>query len=310
MFRAEHYSYASLREKDQLYSRVPGSPRSRNFHHYRAKNGKLEVAEKSSRIDTAGWYQRTFIIPDEWKGKRIWLNFTNLHGDYGRVYLNGRLIDSFLQDFKLFSYISNPQRMKVTELIQVKNVLTVFIDCFIISQWQGGPNRGDSHGVALEDVWLESSPSPVSLRNAIVYPSLRERRLEMRARIRNPRGLKDRASVEFRYRMEGKADTVFVRPFTLTGDADQRIIFQETWRNPVLWGCEHPNLYTRSVTPVPQREKDAGCHRNLQRLSRRTWRAALETGCPVRPEKRKKPHRHPDLQRLRCRRNPQESGPF
>lgn len=248
LFRAEHYSYAPLREKDQLYSRVPGSPRSRHFHHYREKKGKLEVAKKSSRIDTAGWYQRTFTIPDEWKGKRIWLNFTNLHGDYGRVYLNGRLIDSFLQDFKLFSYIPNPRRMEVTELIQNENVLTVFIDRFIISQWQGAPNRGDSHGVALEDVWLESSPSSVSLRNAIDFPSLREKRLEMRARIRNPRGFKGRASVEFRYRMEGKADTVFTRHFTLTGDADQRIVFQETWRNPILWDCEHPNLYTRSVT--------------------------------------------------------------
>jgi len=248
MFRAESYSYAPLREARQLYSRVPGSPRSRHFHHYYEKDGRLTPSETPRRIDTAGWYQRSFTVPEEWKGMRIWLNFSNLHGNYGRVYLNGRLLDSFRQDFRALQVVPNARRIDVTDRLEKENVVTVFLDRSIVALWQIYPDRGDHHALALDDVWLESSPSPVALKNAVAFPSFRKKHLEMRARIRNPRGVKGDGVVEFRYRRQGERDKVFVKRFPLTGEPEQRVVFREGWNNPVLWDCENPELYTQSVS--------------------------------------------------------------
>ena len=88
----------------------------------------------------------------------------------------------------------------------------------------------------------------MSLKNAVAFPSFRKKHLEMRTRIRNPQGIKGEGAVEFRYHRPGERDKVFIRQFPLTGEADQRVVFRENWRDPVLWDCEKPELYTQSVS--------------------------------------------------------------
>ncbi|HOL23009.1 MAG TPA: hypothetical protein PLQ41_09190 [bacterium] len=40
-----------------------------------------------------GWYAKFFNIPEEWKGKRVWINFGGLH-PAGYFYLNGKYLGS------------------------------------------------------------------------------------------------------------------------------------------------------------------------------------------------------------------------
>ena len=248
MFKADHYSSAPREEGERLYSRVPGSPRSVMFQHYREKNGSLEVVEQSHGKQSAGWYQRTFSVPEEWRGKRIFLKFDNLNGNYGRVYLNGKLIDSFRQDFKAFYLIPNVRKVDVTELVREVNLLSVFVDRFPVAFWKDQLDIQDHFTLAVEDVWLEASPSPVVLRNALVLPSFRKSSVELRAGIWNPRKETGRAELEFRFRRPGEKEKVFSHRFRLNGEEKIRIAVQKKWRNPVLWDCENPNLYTLSVS--------------------------------------------------------------
>ena len=258
MFKADHYSRAPRKEGEQLYSRVPGSPRSIMFHHYRDKNGILEAVEKTHEQNSAGWYQRTFSVPSEWNGRRIFLKFNNLNGNYGRIYLNGELIDSFRQDFKAFYVIPNMRVIDVTEKLRQENLLSVFLDRFPVAFWKDQLDIQDHFTLFMEDVWLESAPSAVVLWNALALPSFRKKTVELRCRIRNPRNEKGDAELEYRFCRPGVPVKLFSHRFSLSGEAEQRISVQKQWPDPVLWDCENPNLYRLSVSlKVNGRDADA-----------------------------------------------------
>lgn len=246
------------------YMRVPGSFRSPLYQIYRDKNGRLESANwqwnRQNLIKyRAGWYQRVFEVPaDLRKEGRVYLNFTNLNGDAGRVYLNGKLIDEFRQDFKTFTAVPNSRRADVTDLLSKdgKNVLTLFIDRHYVGLWRGTPSIGDHGEIALDDVWLENAPSNVALKTAVALPSFRRKEVSMRARIQNPAGVKGGAAVRFDFRRNGGTEKSFVRKVVLDGSPEQVVSFTDRWENPVLWDVENPNLYRMSVSLV-RNGKDA-----------------------------------------------------
>lgn len=250
----DDYSYAPP-EGEWGYMRVPGSFRSPLFQIYRDNNGKLESANgkwngKSIAKKQAGWYQRVFEVPVDLKdGGRIYLNFANLNGDAGRVYLNGKLIHEFRQDFKSFMTTPNSKRLDVTEVVNRngRNVVTVFIDRRIVSMWKGEPSIGDHSELAIGDVWLENAPSAVSLKNAVASPSFRRKNIRLRARIQNLSGEKGKARVRFDFVRNGKTEKSFTKEIELDGRPEQLIIFTENWKNPVLWNADTPELYRMRV---------------------------------------------------------------
>ena len=241
------YSYAPLPEKKIRYGRVPGSFRSEFFKQYEEKNGTLSPVVPESRSTSADWYCRTFSVPEEWSGKRIFLNFEKLNADYGRVYINGKLIHAFHQTARNFCTTPNSVRIDVTRFLEKENVLSVFLNRTIRYFWYKNlPDMLDSKTITIGDVRLESGPSPLFLRSAIAFPSFRRKTLEMRATVSNPERRTGTGKLLFRYT---RADDrkVFEQEFKLTGEPEQRIIFTRPWKNPVLWNCETPNLYCQSV---------------------------------------------------------------
>ena len=248
MFEDDSYAFSPVVPAEQRYVRIPGSRRSSCFQLYRGKNGKLESLNvQEGPRTTADWYQRTFKVPEEWKGRRIFLNFENLNADYGRVYLNGKLIESFRQDYKSFAAVPNARRIEVTDLLEEENVLSVFLTHFIRLYWRNLPDMRDTWNIVLCDAWLEAGPSPVFVKSAVAFPSVRKGTLEMRATVENPRGVKGDAELTFRYRRAG-SEKSFSKKFRLDGSGKQRIVFTEPWKNPVLWSEESPELYAQSVT--------------------------------------------------------------
>lgn len=257
------YTYAPP-AGDWGYMRVPGSFRSPLYQIYRDKGGKLVSANwqwnKRGLIDyRAGWYQRVFEVPADLRSNgRLWLNFTNLNGDAGRVYLNGRLIDEFRQDFKTFTVVPNARRLDVTGLLAKdgKNVLTLFIDRHYVGLWQGKPSIGDHGEIALDDIWLENAPSEIALKAAVALPSFRKKEVRMRARLQNTAGKTGKAAVRFDFQRNGRTERSFRKEITLSGSPEQLVVFTEKWANPVLWDAENPNLYRMSVT-LEQNGRDA-----------------------------------------------------
>ncbi len=249
------YSYAPP-AGEWGYMRVPGSFRSPLYQIYRRGGDRLEPANwrwNNRRLIEyrAAWYQRVFRVPDDLRQSgRIYLNFTNLNGDAGRVYLNGRLIDEFRQDLKCFPVIPNQRRLDVTDQLsrEGKNVLTLFLDRHYVNLWQGTPSIGDHNEIALDDIWLENAPAGLFLKTAVALPSFRKKTVTMRARIENPAGRRGRAAVRFDFQHRGTAGQSFSKPVILDGSAEQLVVFTESWENPVLWDVEHPELYRMSVT--------------------------------------------------------------
>ena len=134
-----------------------------------------------------------------------------------------KLIDSFRQDFKYFSAVPNARRIDVTDQLEEENVLSVFLDRFVVVFWQDVPHREDHHTIAIDNVWLECAPSRVSLKSAISFPSFRKKSVEMRATVLNPAGERGTAKVDFRYGRTGD-NRNFSKTFRLTGEKEQRIV--------------------------------------------------------------------------------------
>ena len=244
VFPGENYTSAPVSREKQLYGRVPGSCRSTLFLRYVEKNGELSalpVKEIDKKV-TAGWYQRTFTVPEEWKGKHIFLRFEDLNADYGKIMLNGKLIDAFRQDFKNALATPNERLVEITPLLKKENVLSIFTD-----RASRGSLLHDDAYITVNNVWLEANPSPVRLTGTLVLPSYRKSSAEFRTTVSNPSGVRGKAELVFRFR-NGKDERTFRHSFVLSGEKLQRVKFTEAWKNPVLWSAENPQLYTQTLS--------------------------------------------------------------
>lgn len=244
IFPGENYTFAPSAEGKQLYGRVPGSCRSTLFRRYVEKEGELSAlpTEEIDKKVTAGWYQRTFTVPEEWKGKHIFLRFEDLNADYGKIMLNGKLIDAFRQDFKNALATPNERLIEITPLLKKENVLSVFTD-----RASRGSALIDDAYITVNNVWLEANPSPVRLLGTLVLPSFRKSNAEFRTTISNMSGVRGKAELVFRFR-NGKDERTFHHSFMLNGEKRQRVKFSEAWKNPVLWNAENPRLYTQNLS--------------------------------------------------------------
>ena len=233
------------------YQRVPGSFRSPLYAMHVEQDGKLKSEGFTWQGQElvkyrVGWYQRVFTVPSGLRSPdgRLFLHFTNLNADNGRVYLNGRLIDEFRQDDPCFTMVPNSRRLDVTDLLSGDgpHVVTVYLDRRLVGLWRGVPSIGDHQEIALDDVWLESAPSPVSVRTVTALSSYRRREVTLRVRLENRSGERGEASVRAVFRREGQ-ERVFAAPVRLTGEREQVVVFTSPWKDAALWDCETPNLY-------------------------------------------------------------------
>ncbi len=239
------------------YMRVPGSFRSPLWQMYLDKTGKLESQnwqwnEQDLIKYRAAWYQRVFEVPANMKDGRLWLNFANLNGDAGRVYLNGKLVKEFRQDGKCFTVVPNACRIDVTDVVAKdgKNLLTVFIDRHFVGLWRGVPSIGDHKEIAIDDVWLERSPGNIALKTGIALPSFRRKEVTLRTRIQNDFGVKGRVKVCYTFEKDGRLEKNFTSEVELDGAPEQIVVTKEAWRNPILWNCENPELYKMKVSLI------------------------------------------------------------
>lgn len=249
------YSFAPPHET-WGYVRVPGSFRSPLYDIHTAVDGKLERKHpawlKGDKIMyRCGWYQRMFNVPaDMRKAGRIYLNMTNVNGDNGRIYLNGKLLDSFRQDLKCFTMVPNVRRIDITDKLgsgDGDNVLTVFVDRRHVGLWQGMPAIGDHQEIALDDIWLESVPGVVTVKTAVAMTSFRKKDVTVRVRLGNVQRLRGDYEVSAVFSRPGEKDVSVSGSVALTGDAEQVVLLNGPWENPTLWNYESPNLYDMSV---------------------------------------------------------------
>ena len=239
------------------YMRVPGSFRSPlwSIHRLDPATGEPDAGKwswrgKSLEDFRCAWYEREVAVPPEWMrgGGRVWLVFDHFNADTGRVWWNGEQVSSFRQDFKSFTMVPHRLRIDVTDRLAAngRNALRLYVDRHYVGLWKGKPAIGDHGEICLGDVWLERTPSRLTLASAVALPSWRNKTVTLRVRIANPAGETGAAAVK----------TVFSRPegrkvcetsVALTGAPEQVAVWTEPWPDPIPWSAENPRTYDLNV---------------------------------------------------------------
>jgi len=179
----------------------------------------------------AGVYQRTFTIPQEWRGKEIYLNLDGAKsGVY--VYLNGVEV----------GYSENSKdraQWRITDFLKSgSNHLVIKIMRWSTGTWLECQDFWRISGIE-RDVYL-SAQEQTSLRDFTVIPILSESgegRLTLRMELNNP----DSRQVETGFELLDKNGNIVASGNSTTSDVS--VSFSAQIENVKPWSAEHPNLY-------------------------------------------------------------------
>ena len=180
----------------------------------------------------AGVYQRTFTIPQEWKGKEIFLNLDGAKsGLY--VYINGIEV----------GYSENSKdraQWRITDFLKSSsNHLVIKIMRWSTGSWLECQDFWRISGIE-RDVYL-SAQERTSLKDFIVTPVLRESGeglLKLRLELTNPDSHELETAFEL---LDAQGETV---AYGISVSSDKNVNFSAKIENVKPWSAENPNLYT------------------------------------------------------------------
>jgi hypothetical protein len=191
-----------------------------------------------------GWYQKTFTVPSEFTGKRVWLKIGGVNS-LGMFWVNGKYLGT------LHKYTSGAYKYEITSHLQPGlNVVTVLVSNKENSR-KGGEDWLDQFGGLYRDVELEASSSTY-IDDAWVRPDFDNQRVFVCATLASPwttastghfSVTADVTSIEDgRSAGSGRAS---VSQVVYTGTAVEIPVSLVPFRP---WSPEHPSLYKVEVT--------------------------------------------------------------
>lgn len=209
-----------------------------------ASNVKSRLSTRGFKEMGIGWYRKTIVPDNSWKGKRILLDFEGIML-VGDVYLNGQRIGGTDYGYVGFD-------VDITKLLKYgePNVIAVKANTQqpLNSRWYtGGGLFRDVH-LILTDADEYFTRHPLYITTPVVNESkasvriqaeiacfLKEKNLNMALQIKDQQGT-----------------TVIDKKLTLPFNRGQKIkeylVDSLTVNNPKLWSCETPHLYTAHLT--------------------------------------------------------------
>lgn len=191
-----------------------------------------------------GWYRKTFKADENWKGKRVLLDFEGimLHGD---VWVNGKKIGR-----TAYGYLGFEADIAAIIKYDADNVVAVR------SSTEGG-SRWYTGGGLFRDVHLVVKDSVSIARHGIFIttPKITNQNAEVKVQV-EVAGIKDKQYaleiitkiVDPNGKQVGETKTFAPKKSKLVEVEVQ--LPTVTITNPQLWSCETPNLYTAEVSLV------------------------------------------------------------
>ena len=188
-----------------------------------------------------GSYRRTFSLPAEWTGRRIFLRFDGVNSAY-HAWLNGRYV-GFSKDSK------SPAEFDVTgHAVPGENVLAVEGYRYSDGTYLEAQDMWRVSGIE-RPVWLVATPQ-VRIRDFFARAGLdaayRDGRLGVAVSVRNHTATAVRGAVRLAL-CDGAGQAVLlatpVRPVELPAGGDAEVAFDETIAAPAPWTAQTPNLY-------------------------------------------------------------------
>ncbi len=214
------------------------------FARYRSENGET-TAGAGFLPGGVGFYRKTFMVPEELKGKKISVEFDGVYMD-STVYVNGELVGEYPSGYMGFCYDISPY-LKYGE----ENVIAVRCsDKVASSRWYSG--RGIYRPVRIlvdtDTRFVRNSVYLATPEISETYPKDQSAEMQVTAEIYSVKDISDAKIVTTLYDEKGD---VFItgtsEGVSVSANEKQSILQTVHVENPELWDCENPNLYTAVV---------------------------------------------------------------
>jgi beta-galactosidase len=195
--------------------------------------------------NSVGWYRRSFTLPREDAGKRIWIEFDGAYRD-SLVYVNGYFIGRNESGYSSFRY-------DITDVADCggRNVVAVRIDA---AQFEGWFYEGAG---IYRHVWLlKTGPLAIAPDSIFVYPRFKSNgsetkvELHLAARLKNAQDRPALANIKCEiFDPASKSVASVEQDQRLDSWSEGELKTTVSLKEPVLWSPESPKLY-RLVTTV------------------------------------------------------------
>jgi beta-galactosidase len=211
--------------------------------------------------NSVGWYRRTFELPQEDAGKRIWLTFDGVFRN-ATVWVNGWLVKQHDGGYY-------PFRMDVTDAVKFggKNVIAVKVDA---SKFEGWFYEGAG---IYRHVWLDkTAPVAIAPDGVFVWSQFKNNVPEGTANIRATVVLKNSGAEAFSVAVDMEvfdpngnsvlkmSQLAAINPYVsnlagrMLANSEQELSLDDKLKNPILWSPESPKLY-KLVTTIKDHGK-------------------------------------------------------
>ena len=188
--------------------------------------------ERPIKQHYSAWFDRLFHTPKATEGNRVTLTFDCVRA-LATAYLNGRELGE-VREWERTSFdvapLLRPDGM---------NRLSVFVSVPINSD-------SDFRGIS-QDVWLTVEPARrPTISDVFAKPSVKDMRLDVQMRVRNPQGAERKAKVVADvFETNGTRPVLRFEPapVDLAPGTETYVTVSAPWPNPSLWSPENPHLY-------------------------------------------------------------------
>jgi hypothetical protein len=133
---------------------------------------RLHVRTFRATYEGTGWYGKTFEVPDNWEGSRIWINFGGVHPS-AEIWLNGRKIGDHSGPFVPFGF-------EVTDLLEYDRGNRLCVRVFEGDRWLGHAYNWQGYWSGLYRSVELSATGNSWLERLWLYPELSSESLKVR----------------------------------------------------------------------------------------------------------------------------------
>ena len=202
----------------------------------------------SDELPTA-WYERKFIVPKEWDGRGIMLDFQRISTD-AIVFVNGKRCGTLTWpgnqgSVDITSAVKPGEEARLRLLVAAtddENEAVAFLATTDPAALEKKSHL-ESRGI-IGDVTVCSRPKAAHVRDVFVQTSTRENLVLVESELS---GIKEPGVVHIVARMldeNGREEKRFERDMVVEATDRQIVAVAWKWHNPRLWDFAKPNLYT------------------------------------------------------------------
>ena len=195
----------------------------------------------------AAWYQRKVTIPEDWKGKNVWLNLERPHWET-TVWVNDKKAGEQ-------NSLATPHKYNISSLVKVgENSISVRID----NRTKDVDVGWNSHSITdhtqtnwngvVGDISLQSG-SEIYFKDVQIFPDIKENMVDIKAVVNNTSLLKTKVKIAVVTKLKKTDHEAGIKRYELSIPAGESTVALECPldEKALKWDEFNPNVYALSV---------------------------------------------------------------